>query len=90
MLHNSRITVKGQAAQTVAATPERLTRASHVEGYTVCSTDINETVANTKALLQPQQRFSDSDMASAGFKNLLFNGATVNTIAQQEEESLAA
>lgn len=29
------------------------------------------------ALLQPQQRFSDSEMASAGFKNLLFNGATV-------------
>lgn len=29
------------------------------------------------ALLQPQQRFSDSDMASAGFKNLLFNGAVV-------------
>lgn len=29
------------------------------------------------SLLQPQQRFSDSDMASAGFKNLLFNGATV-------------
>lgn len=29
------------------------------------------------ALLQPQQRFSDGEMASAGFKNLLFNGATV-------------
>lgn len=27
------------------------------------------------ALLQPQQRFSDGDTASAGFKNLLFNGA---------------
>ena len=29
------------------------------------------------SLLQPQQRFTDGDMASAGFKNLLFNGATV-------------
>lgn len=29
------------------------------------------------SLLQPQQRFSDSDMASAGFKNLLLNGATI-------------
>jgi len=29
------------------------------------------------SLLQPQQRFSDGDMAKAGFKNLLFNGATV-------------
>lgn len=28
-------------------------------------------------LLQPQQRFQDSDTASAGFKNLLFNGAVV-------------
>jgi hypothetical protein len=28
-------------------------------------------------LLQPQQRFSDGDTAKAGFKNLLFNGATV-------------
>lgn len=28
-------------------------------------------------LLQPQQRFSDSDTADAGFKNLLFNGAVV-------------
>jgi len=27
------------------------------------------------SLLQPQQRFSDGDTASAGFKNLLFNGA---------------
>jgi hypothetical protein len=27
-------------------------------------------------LLQPQQRFSDGDTASAGFRNLLFNGAT--------------
>lgn len=29
------------------------------------------------SLLQPQQRFSDSDMASGGFKNLLLNGAVV-------------
>ena len=29
------------------------------------------------SLLQPQQRFSDSDMASGGFKNLLLNGATI-------------
>ena len=28
------------------------------------------------SLLQPQQRFTDSDTASAGFKNLMFNGAT--------------
>lgn len=27
------------------------------------------------SLLQPQQRFADSDTAQAGFKNLLFNGA---------------
>lgn len=29
------------------------------------------------SLLQPQQRFTDGDMAKAGFKNLMFNGATV-------------
>lgn len=29
------------------------------------------------SLLQPQQRFADGDTASAGFKNLLFNGAVV-------------
>lgn len=29
------------------------------------------------SLLQPQQRFADGDAASAGFKNLLFNGAPV-------------
>lgn len=29
------------------------------------------------SLLQPQQRFTDSDMADAGFKNLLFSGAPV-------------
>ena len=28
-------------------------------------------------LLQPQQRFTDSDTAKAGFSNLLFNGAPV-------------
>lgn len=30
---------------------------------------------NVWALLQPQQRFTDSDTARAGFRNLLFNGA---------------
>lgn len=29
------------------------------------------------SLLQPQQRFTDGDMAKAGFKNLMFNGASV-------------
>lgn len=29
------------------------------------------------SLLQPQQRFADSESADAGFKNLLFNGAAV-------------
>jgi hypothetical protein len=37
-----------------------------------------ETLFNSYwSLLQPQQRFADSDTASAGFKNLLFNGAVV-------------
>lgn len=37
-----------------------------------------ETLFNSYwSLLQPQQRFSDDSAAKAGFKNLLFNGATV-------------
>lgn len=37
-----------------------------------------ETIFNRYwSLLQPQQRFSDSESANAGFKNLLFNGAVV-------------
>jgi len=37
-----------------------------------------ETIFNSYwSLLQPQQRFADSESASAGFKNLLFNGSVV-------------
>jgi len=37
-----------------------------------------ETVFNSFwSLLQPQQRFADSSAAEAGFKNLMFNGASV-------------
>ena len=47
-----------------------------------------ETLFNSYwSLLQPQQRFSSSSEADAGFKNLLFNG---EQSAQHEEESLAA
>lgn len=37
-----------------------------------------ETVFNSYwSLLQPQQRFQDSESADAGFKNLMFNGAAI-------------
>lgn len=70
----------------VDSTTTTLTMAAMQSVYEDCSID-NETptvVLSTRAnfnryygLLQPQQRFTDSDTAKGGFQNLMFNGTVV-------------